>query len=263
MFTNDDGFDSPGLWAAVDVFLDVGDCLIVAPREQQSSMGRSMPNTSEGRIYQREVTRNGRTLTAYAVDGTPAQAVQHGLCELADRKPDLLISGINYGENVGVGITISGTVGAAMEATSLGVPSLAVSQQLPKDLHLSHSNDVDFSAAAHFTAKFGRWLLANGLPEGVDLFKLEVPRDATPQTEWRMTRLSRVRRFLPLPPKRENLDDKGYIDYQNNPDISPAAPDSDLYVLINDGCVAVTPLTLDMTAPVDFDALTAAINGAD
>src|SRR5258705_5761952 len=149
LFTNDDGIDSPGLWACAEAFADLGDILIVAPREQQSGTGRSMPITSEGRIYPRELPKNGYPYKAYAVDATPAQAVQHGVLELADRLPSLVVSGINYGENSGNGVTISGTVGAALEAASLGIPALAVSQETGIDLHLTYA-DGDFSAAAYF-----------------------------------------------------------------------------------------------------------------
>ena len=157
LFTNDDGIESPGLWAAVKAFCGCGHLLVVAPRQQQSGMGRSMPHYSEGRIFPYDSPIDCSDCCAYAVDGTPAQAVQHAVLELARAQPALLVSGINYGENTGNGVTISGTVGAALEAASLGIPALAVSQQTPTDLHLSYSNHVDFTAAADFT---GRW--ANG-----------------------------------------------------------------------------------------------------
>ena len=75
----------------------------------------------------------------YAVGGTPAQAVLHGVLEIIPHKPDIVVSGINYGENVGLGITISGTVGAAMEAASMGILALAVSLQTATKSHLSLS----------------------------------------------------------------------------------------------------------------------------
>jgi broad specificity polyphosphatase/5'/3'-nucleotidase SurE len=144
LFTNDDGIGSPGLWAAAEAFADLAELLVVAPRGQQSGMGRSLPVASEGRIYEEKRTFTGVEHTVYAVDGTPAQAVQHGVIELAPRLPSLVVSGINYGENTGNGVTISGTVGAALEAASLGIPALAVSQQTRIDLHLTYA-DVDCS----------------------------------------------------------------------------------------------------------------------
>ena len=161
LFTNDDGIRSPGLWAAVEAFRGAGRLLVAAPREQQSGMGRSMPHYSEGRIFPYDLPIDCEDCSAYAVDGTPAQAVQHAVLELAGAQPALLVSGINYGENTGNGVTISGTVGAALEGASLGIPSLAVSLQTPTDLHLSHSNDVDFSIAAEFSRQMGSWLMAH------------------------------------------------------------------------------------------------------
>ncbi len=251
LFTNDDGIASPGLWAVVEAFYDVGDVLVVAPREQQSGMARSMPVASEGRIREDQRLINGEMNTVYAVDGTPAQSVQHGVIELADRLPSLVVSGINYGENCGNGVTISGTVGAALEAASLGIPALAVSQQTPRDLHLTYSSDVDFSAAAYFARKFGMWLIENDTPDDVDVFKLDVPLSATPDTPWKVTRLSRRRVYWPTRPERVALSDVGRMGYRFNYDPAQAEPDSDVYVVLHEGLVSLTPMSLDMTSRTD------------
>ena len=140
----------------------LGYVTVVAPREQSSGMGRSLPNTSDGIITEQRVQVNSQEWTVYAVGGSPAQAVLHGILEIMPEKPDLVVSGINYGENVGLGITVSGTVGAAMEAAGLGYPALAMSLQADARYHLSYSQDVDFSAAAHFTAYFARLLAGKG-----------------------------------------------------------------------------------------------------
>jgi 5'-nucleotidase len=261
LFTNDDGIASPGLWAVVEAFADVGDLLVVAPRLQQSGTGRSMPITSEGRIHAEERVIRGETLTVYAVDGTPAQSVQHGVLELSDRLPSLVVSGINYGENAGNGVTISGTVGAALEAASLGIPALAVSQQTRHDLHLSYSNDVDFSAAAQFAVRFGTWLIDADRPDDVDVLKLDVPLHATPDTPWKMTRLSRRRVYWPTRPERVALSDVGRIGYHLNYDPSKAEPDSDVYVVLHEGLVSVTPMSLDLTSRTDLYRLRQFIEG--
>lgn len=253
LFTNDDGIESPGLWTVAEAFADLGDILIVAPREQQSGTGRSMPITSEGRIYPRQLPMNGARYKAFAVDATPAQAVQHGVLELADRRPALVVSGINYGENAGNGVTISGTVGAALEAASLGIPALAVSQQTPKDLHLTYSNDVDFSAAAHFARMFGALLIADPrLPDDVDVLKIDVPWGATRETPWRTTRLSRRRVYWPTRPERVALSEIGRIGYHFDTDPSKAEPDSDVYAVMHDKVVSVTPISLDLTSRTDL-----------
>ena len=262
LFTNDDGIESPGLWTVVQAFKGCGELLVVAPREQQSGMGRSMPVTSEGRIYPYETPIDCGDCKAYAVDGTPAQAVQHGVIELASRKPSLLVSGINYGENTGNGVTISGTVGAAIEAASFGIHAIAVSQQTPKDLHLSYSIDVDFSVAAQITCQFGTWLMEHSvLPDDVDLLKIDVPWGATEETPWRMTRLSRRRVYWPTRPERIALSDSGKLGYHYNTEPTQAEPDSDIYALLVDKVVSVTPMSLDMTSRTDMFRLRQIIEG--
>ena len=261
LFTNDDGIDSPGLWAAVEALTGLGDLLVVAPREQQSGTGRSMPVTSEGRIYERVQRVNGSEITVYAVDGTPAQAVQHGVLELAPRLPSLVVSGINYGENAGNGVTISGTVGAALEAASLGIRALAVSQQTQKDQHLSYA-DVDFSASIHFTRMFASWLLdVNRLPDDVDVIKLDVPAEATTETPWRVTRLSRRRVYWPTRPERIALNDVGKLGYEFGSDPGRAEPNSDVYAILHEGVVSVTPLSLDLTSRTDLFRLQQMVTG--
>ncbi len=252
LFTNDDGIASPGLWAAVEAFADLGDVLVCAPREQQSGTGRSMPISSTGRIHEEERLIAGKSIRVYSVEGTPAQAVQHGVLELADRVPSLVVSGINYGENCGNGVTISGTVGAALEAASLGIPALAVSQQTAKDLHLTYSDEVAFSAAAHFALMFGTWLIANDAPDDVEVLKIDVPVAATTDTDWKITRISRRRVYWPTRPERVALSDAGKMGYRFNYDPSKAEPDSDVYVVLHEGLVSVTPMSLDMTSRTDL-----------
>lgn len=263
LFTNDDGIESPGLWALVEAFVDIADVLVVAPQEQQSGMGRSMPLASKGHVFPREVTIDGQTITAYGVDGTPAQAVQHGVLEFADRVPALVLSGINYGENTGNGVTISGTVGAALEAASLGIRTMAVSQQTAKDLHLTYSQKVDFAAGAHFARMFGEWLLnETHLPDDLDMLKLDLPCDATPETPWEITRLSRRRVYWPTRPERVALSDAGPLGYHLDANAEEAEPNSDVYTVLHEGIVSLTPMSLDMTSRLDEHLLRQAITSA-
>ena len=122
------------------------------------------------------------------------------------RWPDLVVSGINYGENLGTGITASGTVGAALEAAALGIPALAVSLQTHPDDYYSYSREVNFSPARHFTTLFARILLDRRLPLDVDLLKIDIPDGATLETPWEMTRLSRHRYYALRPPRRIRWD---------------------------------------------------------
>ena len=255
LITNDDGIASKGLRAAAEVLAPLGELLIVAPHQQQSGAGRSMPPTSEGRIYRQTLSINGRGLTGYGIEGTPAQVVQHGLFELAERKVDLVVSGINYGENLGEGVTVSGTVGATLESASFRIPSIAISLQTTPEHYLSLSNEVDFNTAAHFLRLFAARTLAQGLPPRTQLLKIDVPARATPDTAWRWTRLSQTRYFLPVKPQRRRPDDPGAMGYATLDNFERVELDSDVYAVRIDHVVSVTPLTLDMTAPVDLATL--------
>ena len=179
VLTNDDGVHSPGLAAAVTALEQLGEVLVVAPLVQQSGTGRSMPNYTSGAITAQRISVAGRHHAGYAVDGTPAQCVQRALLVLAQRPVALVVAGINYGENVGSGITISGTVGAALEAASMGVPALAISLETAVDQHHSHSAAVDFTVAAHFTRVMARLILDAPRTHDVDVLKVDVPIAAT------------------------------------------------------------------------------------
>jgi 5'-nucleotidase len=261
LLTNDDGIDSPGLAALAAALDPVAELLIVAPRVQQSGMGRSMPKENDGRLFQTAIRAGERAWGGYAAHASPAQAVQHAILELAERPIDLAISGINYGENVGTGLTISGTVGAALEAAALGVPALAVSLEVEPDLHRSNSDQVDFGVAAHFARLFaGRWL-AVARPSDVDVLKIEVPADATPDTPWRITRLETAHYYIPVAPMRTSLEKAGQIGYTKVGD-PPGNPDTDAGAVVR-GFVAVTPLSLDMTSRVDFGDLADLLKDGD
>jgi 5'-nucleotidase len=255
LLTNDDGIQSPGLWSAAEALASLGYVTVAAPREQSSGMGRSLPSTSSGIIHRETLTVHGQPWTVYAVGGSPAQAVLHGILEIMPTPPDLIVSGINYGENIGTGVTVSGTVGAAMEGASMGYPALAVSLETHQSYHLSYSRDIDFTAAGQFTARFARLLLDHTLPDAVHVLKVEVPSDATAETGWEFCRLTRQRYYDPTKPERASWDVPGSIGYREAWDSGSESPDTDAYVLRKKRLVAVTPLSLDLTAPVDLEAL--------
>jgi len=258
LLTNDDGIQSPGLWAAAGALSELGYVHVVAPRDQFSGAGRSLPSTSDGIITPQQMQVNGKLWTVYSVGGTPAQAVLHAICEILPEPPDLVVSGINYGENMGVGVTVSGTVGAAMEGAGNGIRALAVSLETDESDHLSYSTSIDFSAAAYFTTLFGRMLLEQRMPEDVDLLKVDVPCDATPETPWEVTRLSRQTYFEPVTPKRTSWDRPERVGYRRIDNLGKAGLDTDVYALRVKRLVSVTPLSLDLTSRVnlqDFDQL--------
>ncbi|MGD9049862.1 MAG: 5'/3'-nucleotidase SurE [Anaerolineae bacterium] len=257
LVTCDDGIESPGLRAAVRAVLPLGEVMVTAPCEQQSGAGRSLPNTNDGAIHEIFYQVDGQRVQAYAIFGSPAQAVLYALVELVPRQPSLCVAGINFGENVGSGVTGSGTVGAAMEAADQGVLALAASLETDKQYHYNHSEGLDFSAAAYFTHFFAEQMLSRQLPADVDLLKLEVPCDATSETLWRVTRLSRQRYFQVLPSGRRHLGEKRRLDYEMVIDHAILEPDSDIQALLVDRVVSITPLSLDLTSRVAFDKLEA------
>ena len=258
LLTNDDGIDSPGLWAAAEALSTIGYVTVAAPRNQATGAGRSHPIEADGSITPRQLQIGRQIWTAYAVGGSPAQAVLYAMIDLLPKKPDLVVSGINYGENVGNGITISGTLGAALEGASFGVPSLAVSLQLLDDGYLHHSRDVNFAVAAHFTQVFAKKLLEEKLPPDVHVLKVDVPASATPETPWRVTRLGMHRYFIPFSTRRGTLDSPGPLGYKIDVRPEDVPPESDIHTLRFENLVAVTPLSLDLTSRLpleDLDAL--------
>jgi 5'-nucleotidase len=253
LLTNDDGIQSPGLWAAAGALSELGYVHVVAPRDQFSGAGRSLPSTSDGIITPQPMQVNGKLWTVYSVGGTPAQAILHAICEILPERPHLVVSGINYGENLGVGITVSGTVGAAMEGAGHGIPALAVSLETEQKDHLSYSTEVNFSAAAHFTQVFGRMMMQKRLPADVDLLKVDVPCDASPDTPWEITRLSKQIYFESVRPKRTSWDQPETVGYRRIEEPSSAGTDTDVYALRVKRVVSVTPISLDLTSRVNLD----------
>lgn len=251
LITNDDGIASPGLRAAARALQDLGELCIVAPAVQHSGAGRSMPPASEGRIVPYKIPLNGHVVEGYGVEGSPAQVVQHGVLEIASRQPDLVVAGINFGENIGSGITVSGTVGAAMEGADLGIPALALSLQTLPEYYLAPSEQVDFGVAEHFLRLFAQRVLQAGLPRGVDVLKIDVPMSATVDTPWRFTRISRQRYFYAIKPHRRRPSDPGPMGYEIRIDQDTLEPDSDVAAIAVDHVVSVTPIDLDMTARVE------------
>ncbi len=150
----------------------------------------------------------------YAVSGSPAQAVQHAVLEIMPEKPALVVSGINYGENVGFGRhhLRDGRRGHGSRFDGhAGAGGLAGSGH--RNYHFSYSKEMDFSAAAYFTAFFGRLLLEKKMPDDVQVLKVDVPSDATVDTAWQVTRLSRqalLRAADPASANRGMCPDRSY-----------------------------------------------------
>jgi 5'-nucleotidase len=263
LLTNDDGIEARGLWAAAETLSDVGEVTVAAPNRQWSGAGRSFPRDTSGRIDTLEKTIGGKVRRAYAIDGSPAQVVLFALFEILPSPPALVVSGINLGENVGFGITMSGTVGAAFEAAAAGLPALAVSQATRSGLGgANEESETDFSVTAHFARLFARKIIAAGPQEDVAVWKVDVPIGATAGTPWSLTRLSRLRYYEPMRPDRKAFSEVVQIPYRIRFDRRESEAGSDVHALHADRIVSVTPLSLDLTARTDFSALDTALRGA-
>jgi 5'-nucleotidase len=251
LVTNDDGLTSPGLLAAAQAAAPLGDLLVVAPLQQQSAMSRAFPkNPNNGRVEFADLVVGEKTIRAYGVEGSPAIAVSHGILEFAERTPDLCISGINYGENIGLTLNCSGTIGAAYEAFSYGIPSLAVS--LEANIAAQHSSAfeaMDWTAAQHFTQLLARQILAEGLAPDVAMLNLNVPSGATAHTHMRLTTQSKQSYFVFVRPDRKSLREPCRLETMVEVDDRTLEADSDITAVTRDRVVSVTPLAWSMTAP--------------
>ncbi|MFP4368403.1 MAG: 5'/3'-nucleotidase SurE [Candidatus Kapaibacterium sp.] len=164
LVTNDDGIDSPGINALVHSMQKLGDVVVVAPDRQQSAVGHALTVAKPLRIT--PFHRNGE-MFGYAIDGTPADCVKLALSSILDRRPDIVVSGINHGQNTSINILYSGTVSAATEGMLLGIPSMAISLA-------SHDLNADMSSAAKYSEIMAKKLLAMEIPEGT-LLNVNIP----------------------------------------------------------------------------------------
>lgn len=253
LITNDDGVFSRGLAAAVQAVADLAEIVIAAPHTQQTGMGRSFPrNEDTGKIDQTYLLIQGEMIPAYGVHGSPALSVAHGILELCERKPDLCISGINYGENLGSTVTCSGTLGAVFEAVSFGIPGIAIS--LEADLSVLHTcqyPEMDWKESAEILRLWTKKTLEEGMPEDVDLWNINVPSSVKSSEKYRITTQSR-QSYLHFiqPEKREfsrpyNLGAKLYVDYES------LEKDSDIHAVHVDHVISVTPMNLDLSVKMD------------
>lgn len=174
LLTNDDGVNSNGILAARDAVKDLGETIIVAPSTQQSGVGHAITLMKALRAAP-TILDDGTK--AYAVTGTPTDCVILGSKGILDEDPDLVISGINIGENLSKSITTSGTLGAAFEAAYFGIPAIAVS------LQINHENlkfadgvkQIDYSHCISILNKLVKKVIEHGMPEGVNILNLNIP----------------------------------------------------------------------------------------
>ncbi|MDP3035895.1 MAG: 5'/3'-nucleotidase SurE [Methanobacteriaceae archaeon] len=249
LITNDDGVNSSGIIATKDAMEGLGDISVVAPATQQSGIGHALTLFEPVRVTASNLNDGTE---AFAVSGTPTDAVILGIFEISKEKPDLVISGINIGENLGKSeLTTSGTIGAAMEAATYGIPSMAVSIQVNQGdikFHDGHV-DVNFEAAKRITRKVAQNILEKGLPEGVDLINLNIPSHPE-NDEILITRLGERMYNVHI---QKRLDPRGRPYYWLDGDpVEDDSPGTDVHTLKMEKKATLTPISLDCTSDLSL-----------
>ena len=230
LVANDDGIDAPGLAALAAAVAPLGRVVVVAPDRERSGAGHAL---TLGRPLR--VTRRGED--RFEVDGTPTDCVHLGVFNLTGgRAPDLIVSGINRGANLGDDVTYSGTVAAALEGCLLRIPAIAFS------VERDANGQAEYAATAALATRLVGRVLAEGLPPGV-LLNVNVPK-GTPRGI-RITRQgTRTYRAAAV----ERLDPAGrpYF-WIAGADTTPAGEQDGDHEAVREGYVSITPLHADMT----------------
>jgi 5'-nucleotidase len=227
LVTNDDGISALGIKALEQGLAGVGEVIVVAPDQERSATSQAISLHTPLRIHRIDDRH-------YAIGGTPADSVILALYQLLPQRPDLVVSGINPGPNVGENVIYSGTVGGAMEGAVHGVPAFAIS--------LAERQDLDFSCAAAFAAQLAAKILEEGLESGVCL-NVNVPSG-----EVRGVRITRQSQKISQNLVVEQLDPRGRPHYwlDEAAELAEAEPDSD-YGAILAHEISLTPLQVDRT----------------
>jgi 5'-nucleotidase len=252
LITNDDGVNSSGLYASYEAVKGLGNAVIVAPSTQQSAVGRSMTLFEPLRISK----HNFGGIPAYGVSGRPTDAVIIGMFTILDKKPDLVISGVNIGENLSTeAVTTSGTIGAALEAASQGIPAIAVSMKVEDegDKFMDTKHMRDYSTAIKIIRRLSRCVLEGAFPDGIDVLNVNIPSSAKDDTEIVITRLAR-NMYDTCVHHRHDPRGRSYY-WIDGTVIEDAPPGTDLHTVNKLNKVSITPLTLDMTAVNDIEKL--------
>ncbi|MGI4982947.1 MAG: 5'/3'-nucleotidase SurE [Janthinobacterium lividum] len=230
LLSNDDGYLAPGLAALHDALAVLGTVSVVAPEQNCSGASNSL-------TLSRPLTVSTAANGFRFVNGTPTDCVHIALTGLLDRRPDLVVSGINNGQNLGEDTLYSGTVAAATEGFLFGVPAFAFSLVDPGWQHLD--------AAAQVAASIIRRFVEEPVP-GPLLLNVNIPNRATSeQGAWRVTRLGKRH---PSQPVVRQTDPRGRPIYWIGEvgEVCDAAEGTDFHA-VGDGHVSMTPLGLDLT----------------
>jgi len=235
LLTNDDGIHAPGLYALYQALKSGHDLHIVAPEAEMSAVGHAITLVDPIRV--KSVDKNG-AFFGHAVSGTPADCVKIAVQEILDPPPDVILSGINLGNNVGVNILYSGTVSAATEGAFLGIPSAAISLGIQKK--------PDFDFAARFSRSVIRFLVESGLKDGTAL-NVNIP--PVPSEEISGVCLARqgTSRFEERFEKRRDPRGNVYYWLSGETFIENGNPENDSAALKRNN-ITITPIHYDLTA---------------
>lgn len=248
LISNDDGITASGILACKKAVEDLCETYVVAPELQQSGIGHALTLYEPLRINEHTLKDKSK---GYAVTGTPTDAVTLALFEIMDEKPDIMISGINTGFNIGKAeLTTSGTLGAAIEAASFGIPTIAISQEVTRDdiKFENGENQVDFSFAGKMLKKLAKIVLKKGLPEGIDILNVNVPENPS-DDEFEIAHLSE-RMYVPVIDRRLDPRGKPYYWIGGEP-YESHKPGSDGHYLRKLQKTTITPIKIDQTNDVD------------
>jgi 5'-nucleotidase len=166
LIINDDGITSKGILSLVEAVADLGDVHVVAPDSPQSGMGHAVTIGEILRIKPHSFPIEG--IKAHSTSGTPVDCVKLAIYKILDRKPDLLLSGINHGSNSSINVIYSGTMSAAVEGAVENIPSVGFSL-------LDHSPDADFEVSKKVVRTIAKQVLKRGLPKGICL-NVNIPK---------------------------------------------------------------------------------------
>jgi 5'-nucleotidase len=241
LLTNDDGIHAPGLRALYEELQGRFDLYVVAPESEMSAVGHAITLTSPLRVQ--TVRKNG-AFFGYGVTGTPADCVKIALQELLEEPPDVILSGINLGANVGVNVLYSGTVSAATEGAFLGIKSIALS--------LDTHTDPDFGFAARFSREMIRFVLEHGMRPGTAL-NVNIPAHAPRIRGVRITRQG-TGRFRERYERR--IDPRGNLYYWlvGETPVREENPEADASAL-RDNWITITPVNCDLTCTEEIERL--------
>jgi 5'-nucleotidase len=231
LVANDDGIYSPGIKALALALRGLGEVMVVAPDVEQSGVGHSITFRRPLRFKHTAAAGFG-DIPAYRVDGTPADCVVMGVHLLG--KPDLVVSGINIGVNMGLDLTHSGTVAAALEGVSYNIPSIAFSLD-------ARGEELHFEQAAQQTVPIVEWVMRHGLPPKT-LLNVNFPNH--PPKGLKVTRLS-THHYEDSVVKREDPDGSPYYWVAGKP-TAKLEEGTDLWA-VRDGYTSVTPISADLT----------------